>query len=314
VPPIQLIQKTLSVIPSPIGRIPYSIAFDALQWLARHYSHGSFELWARNSFLTSAFVPGYSDLDLTVYFHKTPRTSETAQLKKSLLKFKAIFPALGEINAYDPFLSSLASEFANPYDLERDPLLCKRLISRRARDPLVAGVFILRGLDSDAESLLKSPARRLPKWRAHFAAVGAACPPQEPELLYDAVLDLAVSKVGGIAEMKPALKHYYTLSKEERIHGPAGLRNSMYLVFPNKYCFLADHVESVREDSQRELILEQARWEIGGIGSQVLLSDRRPDILEHIRRMIRFLRLRVRDSEKEQDGLRRLDEYVSSLD
>jgi len=81
------------------GRWPYAGALAAIRWHAKQLIFPGPKIWARNSYLTPAFRPLHSDLDITVWFDDPPTDVGRLKLAKILARSKKIFPALGECNS-----------------------------------------------------------------------------------------------------------------------------------------------------------------------------------------------------------------------
>lgn len=153
-----------------ILRIPYVLAYTEVKFFSRLF--WGIKIWPRHSFLTEAFIPFKSDLDLSAYI----KNSESIA---SFLKFynllKTINPHLGEMHIYTPECINLLRENDfNGFDLERDPLLLEEFnlsLSRKNFDCEKAISYLLMSLMSDLHKLRKNSGARLKKWKYHFRHV-----------------------------------------------------------------------------------------------------------------------------------------------
>ncbi|MEK6577973.1 MAG: hypothetical protein AABZ55_01990, partial [Bdellovibrionota bacterium] len=131
-------------------------------------------IWARNSMALGTADPGFSDIDLTVFFKNEPKPETLQRLKRLLaLDKRTLFPMLGESNVYSNKDFSMIEEIINPWELDRDPtfrtILGNKAEMRRTRGH--AAVFLFRMLEADFKNLKSNPHRRIRKWEHHLNAV-----------------------------------------------------------------------------------------------------------------------------------------------
>src|SRR5271166_2643942 len=86
------------IVPKWIGSAPYHLALQTFILGAR--SAGA-KVWPRNSFISQAFNPLISDLDLTIWFDATPQLQQVSEVVGLHKRLKSVFPLLGEMNLYD---------------------------------------------------------------------------------------------------------------------------------------------------------------------------------------------------------------------
>lgn len=155
-------------------RLAYYLAYAKLKFVS--YLFWNIKIWPRHSFLTDAFVPMKSDLDLTAY------VSDFKSLK-SYLKFynlyKKFFPLIGELNIYtDECIRFIKKNCVNGYELERDPLLIRRfsldLNSNKYFSREKAISYLLLALINDLHKIKRNPASRIKKWKYHFDHVNSS--------------------------------------------------------------------------------------------------------------------------------------------
>jgi len=150
--------------------IPYHIVLAKLKFFARLF--WGYDVWPRHSFLTDAFAPGFSDLDLSVYASDPNKIS-------SFLKFyslqKKLFPFLGEIFVYDPInVSLIKTHQLNGFELERDPIFLSKFNiteSEMSFKKSSAAVFLFQTLLNDFHKIEKNSYSRLNKWKNHFEQI-----------------------------------------------------------------------------------------------------------------------------------------------
>lgn len=131
-----------------------------------------YDVWPRHSFLTEAFTPGVSDLDLSVY------AADPKQMS-SFLRFysfqKKIFPFLGEIFIYDPINISLIKSYQlNGFELERDRIFLSMFHiteSDMSFSKSSAAVFLFQTLLNDFHKIEQNSHSRLKKWKHHFEEI-----------------------------------------------------------------------------------------------------------------------------------------------
>jgi hypothetical protein len=147
-------------------------------------------VWPRNSFVTEALEPGFSDIDLTVFYQSSLLDQNRERFLSRVNQFRRFWPFLGEINFYSAEVSEFSYKFHNSFELLRDPELvarCSRKLdqtmqlkqpeqttqpklgeSKRSPDLIEGSVFLLRQLEQDLNNLTEIPKKRLKKWLRHY--------------------------------------------------------------------------------------------------------------------------------------------------
>ena len=173
-------------------RLPYILAYAKVKFLSRLL--WGIKVWPRHSYLTEAFIPLRSDLDLSAY---VTNSESIASFLKFYYFLKKIVPLLGEMHIYTPECIYILREHDfNGFDLERDPLLLAKfnlsLTQNKCFDSEKAISYLLMSLMSDLHKLRKNPGARLKKWKYHFEHVKAKLRTLSIDVEY---LDLDESKL-----------------------------------------------------------------------------------------------------------------------
>jgi hypothetical protein len=244
-------------------------------------------IWPRNSYLTSAFRPLRSDLDVTVWFEGSPGAGDIHRLRRILARSKRLFPALGEANVYCAPLSRSLAAFINYFELQRDPSLREILPSRQGPVAGERAAFLLRMLEADYHGLSRRPEKRAGKWRLHLQAVGARPELFEPRHAVRSILTAAWPDQG--ADFVDAATQAVTDYLESKMHGgrqdpEVPLNPWLGALFPHRFCFRADPAGPMTE-ALRPTTAALVAWEIWGMNSQFLLSRDSGGIYDHLQRL-----------------------------
>lgn len=155
----------------PLIRLAYIAAYAKLKFVSQIV--WGIEIWPRHSFLTNAFIPLKSDLDLSAY------VSNLDALNSYLLYYrgyKKLLPFIGELNVYTPdLINFIKNKDVNGFELERDPILVNRfrieLNNKKYFSREKAVSYLLMALVNDLHKLKTDPKARLKKWNYHFEHV-----------------------------------------------------------------------------------------------------------------------------------------------
>lgn len=133
------------------------------------------EIWPRHSYLTSAFIPTKSDLDLTAYVSNLDSLNSYLRYYAFMRK---LVPFLGEISIYtDEGVNYIRRHSTNGFELERDPLLLSRFkieLSAKYFTREKAVSYLLMALINDLHKIAANSDARIKKWKYHFAHVNTA--------------------------------------------------------------------------------------------------------------------------------------------
>ena len=282
------------------GRIPYSLALSSVRLSARRLPKGSL-VWPRNSFLTFAFRPLKSDLDLTVWLEAQPSSKTIAQLRWLLKINKVLFPILGESNVYiRPFAGFMAG-LVNRYELARDPELermlkedltkkaasskaLKRVTTKRAEKC----VFLLRMLEADLQNLRTAPKRRKQKWRMHLTSVGVKSDKNSSIVAGEnpirKILETAFHFFEDSEFEKRAtdmVESYLQARSEGVPDHKVTVTPELLAIFPQRFCFL-EVSKKLSGQALKEIFMAQVAWEIWGIMGQFPLLRQPKAVLVHL--------------------------------
>lgn len=152
----------------PLIRLAYIAAYAKLKLVSQIV--WGIEIWPRHSFLTKAFIPLKSDLDMTAYVSNLESLNSYLRYYRA---YKKLLPFIGELNVYTPdLINYIKNKDVNGFELERDPLLVSRfqidLTSAKYFSREKAASYLLMALVNDLHKLKADPNVRLKKWNYHF--------------------------------------------------------------------------------------------------------------------------------------------------
>ena len=304
-----MVYSLLSKHPLAIQKIPNIIGL----WLVRLiYIDQPIQIWPRNSFILGTLVCGLSDLDLTFYAKKEIAIGQKLWRYRFL---KTFVPFLGEINFYRADKIENFLEHANAYELSRDRILLDLTKKELKKDSEFEKlVFFLKVLESDRKNLHNIPDYRLKKWKLHFEHLEWELP--EPTNL-DSLTKFVDQKLGelGIKSSgffkiffgKPSKTGedrnliYEDCSRVEIIKEYI-LFYPFFWIGSSFYHDSFDHdLELVKTLSESEslLLIEQVRWELWGLFTQLLVTSEKAHLLMHLENIKRlFLNIQSKELQK----------------
>jgi hypothetical protein len=280
------------LLPARALRAPYAAALAAIRAAVPPLvAPGGALVWARNSWLTPQFKPLVSDLDLTIWLEGEPSLLQLRQLRGVLSSIRAALPFVGEINLHERTEAGWLSEYANRFELGRDPELLARVglqspLSVQAQ----ATVFLLRMAENDLESLTHRPELRRGKWEIHLRSVGAGVTALvRGGSLLDQVLMAALQPLGTASdELIPSARRFFeALTAGQALH-ELTIEPAWWLLFPHRFAF-AEPPVGLPEPGPKgiEVFRAQLAWEVWGLISQYRLNAERQPIAEHARNLLR---------------------------
>lgn len=251
-------------------------------------------IWPRNSYVLNTLKCALSDLDLTFYAYR-PCNIYSQLWRYKFLKF--FLPFLGEINFYQEEKLKKFLPYANYFELKRDPKLLEKVGEQPTdRSDYEKLVFFLKLLESDRKNLVKIPKYRENKWNLHFNHLNWELPPVNMDEMKRFLAQKLTEKE---IKSKVFLKIFFDLDSKTK----TGL-NSIYeecsrqgvikeymLSYPFYWIGSAFYHDSFEHDlellknlteNESRLLLEQVRWELWGLFTQLEVTPDKPNLLMHL--------------------------------
>ena len=257
--------------PQSFGKLPYEFALAALKIALRmELKQAAPEVWPRHSFVGKSFLPFVSDLDLTFWFEKKPEPSVFFRAKTIFENSKRVFPFLGEVNLYVASEAPLLFEFANLYEIRRDPILWARLgFADRAPAPQEQIVFWLRCLDSDRKGLLSLPQLRIRKWQ-NYASLAQISLPER--LTFSSLLEAGIETLGDFSATDRKiifqnLSAHFQRNPSDLEDIPSTYCRDRWTFFPHRYC-LGETSLPILDEKRARIAFRQMAWEVWALWSQ----------------------------------------------
>lgn len=252
------IRLSLGIIQEENGNNPLleGLTKVVLESFSRNLKKSEGELWTRNSYEFKAHIPLLSDLDLTLF------SASTATAKR-LLAAKKKYLLIGEINFYHPDITRELVSLCNPYELSRDPILVNKLNMELKKTNAALTSFLLRQLYSDQKWLTAFPMVRKKKWQYIYQLIG-----KDLDGIPSSEKVLALLNKEDSANYLKMLR----LSHEKNVFDISPKSSWRYL-FPHYHIWWEQHAAEddsylkSLNDSEKEIMKEQIKWEFWGIGS-----------------------------------------------
>lgn len=236
----------------------FNWAYDLSWQLLKLSNNKHLQVWTRNSFYFNQYIPGLSDIDLSVRSKKVP---------KSFLVYKniltSVFPWLGEVNWYPTEIMYEMCLLGNKIELSRDPELLKYLPERNTTQDIDRFIFLVRMMDYDISGLTYHPSSRVRKWSYHWDLVKGLEHNLEKQfflknLSLETIIDLAL-------EFVPEDKHEVTL---QALNHSFRKQERCDWLMPHKFLNLEDFKWDECEQVFPEATQAQVDWEFWGISGQ----------------------------------------------
>lgn len=292
--------KILIHLPLSIQKLPY---FIGLQLVRLAYFDLPIKIWPRNSYILGSLICTLSDLDLT--FFATKKVEIYSKLWRYRL-LKIFLPFLGEINFYHKEKVSRFLNYANLFEIGRDPKLMEILAYRSTEGSSYEKiVFFLKVLESDRRNLKKIPTYRERKWKLHIKNLGWEMP---NDLSLDALISLLSKQLQEVnLSGKVFLKTFFplaTLKKEDLNNiyeecSRQGLIKDYILFYPFYWIGSSFYHDSFEHDleliknlneSESRLLAEQIRWELWGLFTQLEVTPDKATLLMHLENIKRLVK------------------------
>lgn len=214
------------------------------------------QLWPRNSFAFDQFVPGLSDIDITIVSEITP---SYAIQQWQLLKHR--FPWFGEINYYPLAIVHALATLANPGELNRDPELLRLLGKVKLSVNLHQKITVLcRMLQHDHKALASYPIARRPKWKYGLEQLNF-----DQSTVDRWISQLSLSTcINQIAELAP-LEERSELADELSI-----FNDQPSWLLPQREAHKPEMKAIISQLSpwKKQIVMEQCYWEFWGVMTQ----------------------------------------------
>ena len=266
--------------------LSYSFVYKAIRLIL---SRPGITIWARNSFQAQNYLPGISDIDLTILFDCS--YSDAQFILKKYARLKMFFPILGESNVYWQKAITQFLPASNFFELSRDPILAQQYIKRTISTEQVtvqAFVFLLRQLDADYEKLSINAHVRQHKWKnllhlisAQFPALGCSNEQIDVNFLIDLMNRFVPSAPKDDLHslfnknQSPQTLIFCALAPQRwAIHA---IKTSFFKTVPLQLPSLDEMLQAV--------CLEQIAWEIWGLFGQFCNINDTQSISKHMKHM-----------------------------
>ena len=313
------------LVPRTMALWPYRFTLFAHQVLARRLLSPAPQIWARNSYVSGSLLPFISDLDLTVWFDQAPTPSELISLNRWFALFSKLLPLVKECNIYVREEALSFFDFANMFEIERDPQLVAKIghkPSQKAKQEYIS--FLLRMLDADSDNLINQPEVRLAKWTNHFKLGNQLLQITPPSFTGGFDLACVIEAIAQLIEAEAPEErrkaaeaiHQYIVDKAQfdKVYGAVG-DPWKWALFPHRYCY-SKELPGRLNAAQTDIFCTQLRWEIWGLLGQV----RRPRVISNFGHHIERLELllskvssSMNPAEKAsiESGVKRLSSLIS---
>ena len=296
------LKKFAKTLTACFGTLPYKVTLFFVQTFAKVIDPHC-RIWARNSFALGYLEPGYSDLDITLY--SGTANPRTFALIKTLATLRKMWPLLGEVNYYNDGKIQQLLLVANFFEMNRDPMLQKKMNSQRQPTTVEAAVFLLRQLERDVRQLSKFPDKRVKKWKFHteqiietFPSLGLSKSFFDQTKVKDSVLTLIlelceVRNPVFFRESRQALEFYLELVETDfKFYklSPSGFSSNWFFCFALPH-LTVDQVWPQKLNSVQIAFLEgQKKWEQCGMLSQTIDDSSKNSFIKHLENMDQVIR------------------------
>jgi hypothetical protein len=284
--------------PKRISDATYTTAVKAFQFaieISLRDSHA--QVWTRNGYKTTGWIPFDQPVDFSVWFAREPSVRDLNSVRDAHSRVKRVFPVLGEMNVYVATEIELFSQLMNPFLLERDPQLKKKIalrnkVSARAQ----ASAYLFRVLDNEVKDVIAESDETQRRWGGYFLSVGKVF---DSDGEFEDWLNLAegsfLKKVIGMAlgilgptldlkakaDVLECLELYYQ-SVGRNVPGDIlrpilQSQPSLWAVFPHRLCYESREPKQLKGSMTgvwAELAVAGMSWELSRILASVRLLGR----------------------------------------
>jgi hypothetical protein len=281
------------------------------------------QVWTRGTYPLGEWRPFESPVDFTIWFAREPSARDLRSVRLNYERLKKIFPLTGSLNLYVATEVKLISGIVNPFELERDPQLKKKLEpSSEIHERAHAATYLFRTLDQELDLVMEDSERLQPRWDQQLLRVGQVLEdsvftewqtlPGRSLLRHTIdlavrVLDIPKADRDGVAD---CLELYYqSVAHDVPIQTLRPLIERepfLWAVFPHRFCF--EMVEPPKMTGiLAELALAEVSWELSDMLRKARLHplhDSRPGFRAGVRGALKKSRGRGSESEQVRASVR----------
>lgn len=223
------------------------------------------EVWYRNSLYFNNLSSYRSDIDLTVIgssHQQILRTINRIQFLKKLI------PIIGEVNSYKEDMLSKVLLFANYYELGRDPILLGKATEEIEPSFAQKKVFLSRMTLSN-EGNIKKGFFDQKKWKFYFSRIREETPSNFEDIFN-------YLNIRSVEDLKSSLVYNPVEHLAQALHD-------------NKLEELLERITNL-SGPEKEILIENLRWEISGVSSQIYIIRNNENIIQHFENINKILK------------------------
>lgn len=209
-------------------------------------------VWFRNSYYFNAHHPLVSDIDLTY-------VGSIFEAKK-IHEYSKNNKLLGELNFYPSKILQPLLQLANPFELQRDPILLTKFTPSKVSE-VQKQVFLHRHILGDIYWLQRLPVIRQKKWNYILNIIDKKVP------------SLTLSNLKALLFSSTPIDFYLSAQQDDLFNEFKASPYRCY--FPHKYIWEeSDETYLLNlSDFEKEFLIEQVKWEFWGVGTQLQWID-----------------------------------------
>lgn len=313
----------LDKLPYFIKVIPYKFGEYLIKFIFRS-SH--IKVWIRHSLYFKNITFALSDIDFTFFTEKALSKKEIEKILIKFNKIKKILPFLGEINFLNREESLFLYKSANPYELDRDPILKMELgkvdIKKNKAYELC---YLARMLEADKKNIFTRFYLRKKKWNFHFSQIEKKW---EDHNLKNGINYL----IKNLQLPSPNFFHRYLqiVSDEQKffLYKDRTFSKDFITFYPHRFSpisFGRAEIENYKDifesldEVRAKVLYYQVNWEIWGIMTQYLLLKKQhldylPTHFKNLSAMISFLPEKNISSKDKEDIYKQISYLVEKIE
>lgn len=275
------------------------------------------EVWTRNSLALDYWEFGVSDIDISIFVDGDIELAY--RVWKDVKKYRPLLLG-GEIHIYTPESLVLFSNYANHFEIMRDPVLAKKIDLNvdLFADFTKSVLFISKMLESD-KGLLRTPQYRQRKWHHHFKTIWID--KSDEFITIETVVNyLSQNCPFNNVYSKQELKHYFlNLPIDENKK-----RTLDRILYPNRHVWarqekdLDQHLLTLMTDTSHHFLELMLHWEIWGLSPLTQITSKLSSLqlTQHIdnqRKLTDLLRISSDSKELVHTGFDKLLNYYKPI-